>query len=252
MHNPIKLALKWDERNFYTNAMPREISGGAESPLDEVCVDTIMTEPKKNREFEFNLLPKIQKEKWMCVLRAVQYSPSGIFSDKICACNPLNRTAKVIRHSKAITAPAVSCVVRVREEKCRTFQNVYCDVRAGLEISSTQIKPMLSSVWLFRLRLARGAWSSVFLFLVLVSTSSFMIAYFYVGYYCCCVRLSSLLRFRQTTRSRFLLFPINVDAMEELPSVLYVWHEPQIRFTHFQLYMLILSKFYFYFSALAL
>lgn len=37
----------------------------------------------------------------MCVLN-VQYSPSGIFSVKICARNPHNRTAKVIRRSIAI------------------------------------------------------------------------------------------------------------------------------------------------------
>lgn len=56
-------------------------------------------------------------------VESVQYSPSGIFSDKICACNPLNRTAKVIRHSTAITT-SVSCMALQKERISNVSANV--------------------------------------------------------------------------------------------------------------------------------
>lgn len=134
--------------------MPREISESRIS-VDEVCADTIMTSPKKNRESELNLLPKQRKRNVR--VESVQYSPSGIFSDRICACNPLNRTAKVIRYSIAITAnPGVSCVAPETEKKYRTFLERLLRCAAGLEISSTQSKPMLSFVWLFRFSVCSG------------------------------------------------------------------------------------------------
>lgn len=157
-------------------------------------------------------------------VRRVQYSPSGIFSDKICACNPLNRTAKVIRRSIAITAcPDVSCAARKTEKKyIERFGSVYCDVRPLSKSRQHKLSRCCRLFGFFVSPFARGVCVVVCVFVsIFVFTSPFIIAYFCVGYYCvCCVRFSAPLRFRQMTRSRFLLFPMNVVAIEEeLPSV---------------------------------
>lgn len=151
------------------------------------------------------------REENNCVVKSVQlYSPSGIFSDKICACNPLNRMAKVIRRSIAITAnqsarPSVSCANR---EKVTNFRKRLLCLSRCRDLVSHKMCRCLSFVFSFFFLLfsknvyrCRGCLTGrdnssecvYFCFSLLSAIISFLFLYYSFGYYCCC--LSSPLSF---------------------------------------------------------